>query len=135
MSTVILAAFFSRLETFTYSPTPAIAWPNIKFDPPSDGLWLEVDYFPIEGLDIAWGNDACQLSRGFFQIGVGFRSDAGILAASALSDAIIEHFPKGLLIGSVEVNKKPWTRSAITDRHDSSQSFIPVTISYRGLTK
>lgn len=135
MSTAILEAFILRLKTFSYSPQPAIKDPNIKFNPPGVGMWLEPSYFPNEPDNEPWDDDGCRMYRGFCQVMIGYRSDIGQLAPSRLADAIIAHFPKGTQLGPVGVYKKPWQRPAVKDLDKSSQNFIPVTIPYRGLAK
>jgi hypothetical protein len=106
----------------------------MQSDPPDSGMWLKSGYFPNEPIDRIWDNDACVETRGFFQILVCYRvrPDIGQLAPSALADALIDHFPKGLALGAVRVRKRPWQSPAVVE--DSSKSFIPVTVAYLGST-
>ena len=131
-TTAIIEAAFQLLETFSYLPQPPILYPGIQGEPPQTGMWLQPSVFPNEPDDIAWENDACVDTRGFFQILVYFRPGQGLIAPSELADALIAFFPKGSDLGPVRVRKRPWQSPAVTE--DGSKLFIPVTVSYKGLT-
>jgi hypothetical protein len=131
-TTEIIEAAFEKLETFVYSPQPEILYPGIKTKPPQAGMWLQPKVFPNEPGDIAWDNDACVDTRGWFQILVYFRPGQGIIDPSTLADALIDFFPKGSTLGTVRVRKRPWQDPYITQ--DSSKLYIPVTVPYKGLT-
>ena len=131
-TTEILEALFEKLESFVYSPQPDVLWPGKQEDPPEAGMWLQPGLFPNETGDIAWDNDACVDTRGFAQILVYFRPDQGQPDPSKLADALIAFFPKGSDLGPVRVRKRPWQSPMITQ--DASKLYIPVTISYKGLT-
>lgn len=131
-TTAIIEAAFQLLETFTYLPQPAILYPGIQSEPPQTGMWLQPSVFPNEPADIAWENDACVDTRGFFQVLVYFRPGQGLIDPSELADALIAFFPKGSTLGPVRVLKRPWQSPAVTE--DASKLFIPVTVPYKGLT-
>jgi hypothetical protein len=131
-TTEIIEAAFEKLETFVYAPQPGILYPGIKSSPPQSGMWLQPMVFPNEPGDIAWDNDACVDTRGFFQILIYFRPGQGVIDPSELADALIAFFPKGSDLGVVRVRKRPWQSPVITE--DSSKLYIPVTVPYRGLT-
>ncbi len=131
-TTDILEAAFLKLESFIYLPQPEIMWPGVQEDPPAEGMWLEPNLFPNEPGDIAWDNDACVDTMGFFQILVYYRPGQGQIEPSELADTLIALFPKGSDFGPVRIRKRPWQSPAIVE--DASKIFIPVTIPYRGLT-
>jgi hypothetical protein len=131
-TTDILEAAFQRLDSFSYSPQPEVLWPGIKTQPPESEIWLQPGLFPNEPDDIVWDIDACIDTRGFFQILVYFRPGQGQVEPSEIADALIAHFPKGLELGPVRVKKRPWQSPMVTE--DASKLYIPVTISYKGLT-
>jgi len=133
MITTILGAFLEHLDDFVYSPQPVILWPGLQSNPPESGMWLQSNFFPNEPIDRVWGYETCVEARGFFQVSVHFRVNPGTgqLAPSLLADAIIDHFPKGLVLGPVRVRKRAWQSPAIVQ--DASRSFIPVTIPYWGM--
>ena len=130
MSTSILTACLTQLQTLDYSPAPTILWPGLNQEPPQDGLWLEAGYFPNEPIDRTWNNDSCAEQRGFFQVLVGYRPGDGEIAPSELVDAVLDLFPKGTDLGGVVVTKQPTFSPAFADEGD--KLFIPVTINYRG---
>lgn len=130
MSTDILTACLTRLQSFSYSPAPAIMWPNVQSTPPDTGLWLEPGYFPNKPIDEAW-DAGCAETRGFFQILVGFRKGTGEIIASELADAVIAHFPKTTDLGGVLVRERPTRGPAY---NDDDKVFIPITIYYIGIT-
>jgi hypothetical protein len=131
-TTDIMRAAFDRLESFTFVPPPKILWPGIQSDPPASGIWLEPKLFPNEPSDIAWDDDGCLDTRGFFRILVYFRPGMGQVEPSEMADLLIELFPKGLELGPVRVSKRPWQSPLVTE--DASKLFIPVTVPYMGLT-
>jgi len=131
-TTDIIESVFQILDTFGFSPQPEILWPGIQSDPPQTGMWLQPSVFPNEPDDIAWDNDSCVDTRGFVQILVYFRPGQGVIQPSELADALIAKFPKGSGIGPVRVLKRPWQSPVVVE--DSSKSFIPVTVPYKGLT-
>lgn len=136
MSTAILTACLDRLLTLGLSPMPPIAWPGGSYNPPDQGMWLEVKLFPNEPVDPVWNSDGCYNAIGFFQVLVGFRPGAQaeasgrLIDASELADLVINHYSKGTFLGPVRVLKTPWQSPPVTE---SDKLFIPVTIPYRGL--
>lgn len=131
-TTDIMKAAFDKLVDFVYSPQPEIMWPGRQQDPPESGMWLQITPFPGKPINVAWGNDSCVDTRGFFRILVYFRPDQGLIAPSELADALIEFFPKGSDLGPVRVVERPGQDSMIVE--DASKLYIPVTIPYLGLT-
>lgn len=127
----IIEAAFERLTQFAFDPMPPIVWPGIASEPPNDGMWLEPELFPNEPINIAWDDESCVSTRGFFQILVHFRPGAATLEPTALADALCLHFPKGLDLGPVRVFKRAWQDAPVVESDDI---YIPITIPYRGLT-
>jgi hypothetical protein len=130
-TTDIVQAAFEKLDSFEYEPQPEILWPGKQEKPPDSGMWLEPKVFPNEPDDIAWDNDSCVDTRGWFQILVYFRPGQGVLEPGVLADALIDFFPKGSALANVRVRKRPWQSPVVTDK---DKLFIPVTIPYRELT-
>jgi hypothetical protein len=131
-TTGILRAALEKLETFVYDPQPEVMWPGIQSDPPDEDMWLRPGFFPNNDMNIAWGDDSCVDSRGFFQILVYFRPGLGTVEPTTLADALIRFFPKGLQLGPVRVRERAWQKLAVVE--DESKLFIPVRIPYLGLT-
>lgn len=135
MSTDILKAFLARLDVLGITLDLPIAWPGLPKEPPSTGMWLETRFFPNEPGDLTWDNTAQTDAIGFFQIMVCYRPGTNTgqtsqIAASEVADQIIAYFPKGLPLYVVRVRKTPWQSPAIDME---GKSFIPITISYRGI--
>ncbi len=140
MTTAIFDAAMARLSLFSYSPAPAIIYPNTQSEPPepdvadpNSAMWIEALFFPNEPIDQAWDNDGCVETRGFFRFLVGYRPDATEFFASELADALVAWFPKGLDLGDVRVRKRP-TRGAAFTEERGSRLYIPVTVYYLGHT-
>ena len=131
-TTEIMEAAFQKLESFVYSPQPEIMWPGIQETPPEAGIWLQPGFFPNEPDDIAWDDDSCVDTRGFFQILIYFRPGQGLIDPSELADALVAYFPKGSDLGPVRIRKRPWQSPSVAE--DASKLFIPVTVPYQGLT-
>lgn len=132
VTTEILEAFLARLKEYCVFPSVPVAWPGIDFNPPDTGMWLEARLFPNEPRDLAWQDDSRHEDRGFFQIRIFYRPGAGQLKPSQLADDLIAYFPKGLSLGPVCVKKRGWQSPAVTDE---DKLFIPVTISWMGITE
>jgi hypothetical protein len=131
-TTEILDACLDRLEEFDHSPPLPIAWPGIEIDPPEDGMWLDALNFPNQPRDLAWDNDSCHDTFGFFQVRVYYRPSVGQVVPSTVADLLIDHFPKGLVLGPVRVRQRPWQSPAVTL---PDKLYIPVTIRWRGITQ
>ena len=131
MSTDILTAFLTRLESFNWTPALPVMWPGVKGDPPNTGQWLEASLFPGEPTNLAWNADSASEFIGFAQIMVGYRPGTGEVLPSQIADAIIAHFPKSLELGGVRIRKAPYRSPSFVE--DGNKLFIPVTIPYRGI--
>lgn len=132
-TTDILTASLSHLETLSYSPAPEIAWPNVSFDPPSEGPWLEAMLFPNEPTNLTWDDTAVSRYLGLIQVLVCYRPDEGQQVASELADFVIAHFAKGTVLASARVQRTPWQAPAVMERKD--RIFIPVRIPYVAICK
>lgn len=132
-TTDIMLAAFDRLKAFSYDPQPEIIWPGKKTKPPEKGMWLEPIFLPNVPENMAWDNDSCVDTRGSFRILLYYRPGQGQVEPSEMADALIAHFPKGLDLGPVRVNRRPWQAPSITN-DDGGKLYIPITVSYKGLT-
>lgn len=132
MNTAILEAFIDRLESLSFSPAlPIIYVDGKKAEPPTSGMWLEVQAFPNEGSTVAWGAESPTNAKGFFQVSVGYRPNIGIIQPSSVVDSIIAHFHYAYrFVGDVGVIKKPWRTTAVIE---SDKVYIPITIPFAGL--
>jgi hypothetical protein len=132
ITTEILEACLERLRDFDYSPPIPVAWPGVDLDPPEEGVWLDALNFPNQPRDLAWGDDSCHDTFGFFQVRVFFRPGVGQVVPSTIADLLIAFFPKGLALGPVRVRQRPWQSPLVTM---PDKLYIPVTIPWRGITE
>jgi hypothetical protein len=132
-TTDVLKAFLTKVQTFANGESPSIkvAYPNVDFKPGSSSMWLEARYFPNESETVTWGNQEAHVAIGFLQVLVMYRTGVGQIAASELADKLITAFPKGTVISNVSVRRRPSQAPAV---QLDDKAFIPITISYRGLT-
>jgi hypothetical protein len=111
-------------------PTLPTALPEAEFDPPADGKYLEVGFFPNgnrwEGL--ANGERA----QGILGVLVHWPKNLGLVAAHEKADLVAAHFNKGreLFSGTtkVTVTKEPELQQPLIDGDKVS---IPVNISWQ----
>lgn len=122
----IIDAMERRAMEFAEESGLPIAMPNIKFDPPADGVWLECFVIPGEtesmSLDGAMTSDV-----GIMQISVHYPSDAGMSAARNVADALIAFFPHNMAI--TVSGEKIWLDEPTTAARAINNQ-IPVTVNY-----
>lgn len=135
MSTDILDAILQRLYAFAWSPELPIMWPAKNEEPPDTGMWLEPGFFPNEPIDEAW-DDGCLISLGFGQVLVSGRPNDPLVAPGGqlsrfyeVADALVDWFPKSMVLGPVRVRKTPWSSPHIVEGEGSRIS-VPVTIPF-----
>lgn len=123
--------FAAKVSTFAagLSPPLPVAFPGVGKDPPSDGQWLEVSWFPNETQNYGRSDDAPALSQGIGQVAVCYRPGGGIVEGLALADQVITAFPKGTVFVDVRVYRKPWVSSVVIQ---PDYVMHPVTIMWRG---
>lgn len=125
----LINAVFSRMNTLSTSRT--IAWPGVDFTPPSDGSgWLKLRIFPNEPNNLHYANDAKQQYIGFIRVSVVDPEGSGIVDGTTEAEAVQAHFPKGHVLGPVQVRAKPYISPAI---HEGGRIIIPVTVPYQGI--
>jgi hypothetical protein len=127
----IFTAFADKLAAFVASLSPEIpvAYPNVHFTPPADGVWLEMAWFPNETRNYGIADDGPAQVRGFGQVSVCSRTGSGALDALDLAGSIIEWFAKGTELGHARVETMPWASSVL---QSDDRLVVPVTIRYSG---
>lgn len=123
--------FASRVGQFAaqFSPALPTSYPGVGFEPPTDGTWLEVRWFPNETQNYGRADDAPSLMQGFGQVSVCCRPGIGIQQPLALARQVIAYFAKGTEFDVVRVDRKPWAASVL---EAANRIEIPVTIPWRG---
>lgn len=85
-----------------------IGWQAVDFEPPSEGVWLEVFFQPNSSLDNGLAYTDQEVPRGFMTIMVMGRPAKGLDEILAASEAVKAVYPKGLtLSGLVRVIRAP----------------------------
>lgn len=133
MEQEILDAFLARLALFSTSPAVPVSWPDVSFEPPDEGFWLEAAFFPGAVINLAMDDYSLNDVRGFCQVKVCYTADAGQLAPYALVQEVINWFPKGTELGPVKVNSRPSPLPVV--REDKARRFIAITIPYQGICR
>lgn len=130
MEAQIWDAFAESLATFaaTFSPPLPVSYQGVHFNPPDDGAWLELAFFPNETETRGLANDCDFIHQGFAQVAVCTRKGEGITAGLTIAGQVLEHFAKGTGVGPALLERKPWV-SAVVQMDD--KSMFPVTIPYR----
>lgn len=131
-------ALFARVATInTGSPSLPISWPegidvstDQTFEPPSDGKYLLVQYFPNAP---AWeGMASGRMDQGLLQVSVVWPKNQGLIAPMQVAQAVIDHFPLGHTMVSgetqVKVVKQPWAAQPLIDADRVS---VPITIEWK----
>jgi hypothetical protein len=106
-----------------------VAYPEAAttFVPPTDGKYLAVSYFPNRPM--ASGLSSGRVDQGLLQVTVVWPKNAGLIAPSNVAQAVIDHFPNGLVLQSgatrVKISGQAWQAAPIPDADRVS---IPITI-------
>jgi hypothetical protein len=122
---LIAAALLARCATLAVgSPALPVAYPEITFDPPTDGKYLEASLFFNRP---AWeAVDSGKQDQGLLQVTVVWPRGAGVIAPMEAAAEVLDHFPKALsLSDGVRISAQPWAASPIIE---GSETRIPVTI-------
>lgn len=122
-------AFAELVTAFAVTEALPCSYPGVGFDPPTAGLWLELQWFPNETQNYGTGDDGPALLQGFAQLSACDRPGRGLAPGAALADRVIAAFSKGTTFAGVRVYRKPWVNSVIADPERVMQ---PVTIPFRG---
>jgi hypothetical protein len=128
--TAIYEGFAALVETFAAAQGLPCAYPGVGFTPPTEGAWLELQWFPNQTQNYGIGDDGPFLRQGFGQLSACYRPGGGIVTGTRLTDQIIAAFGKGTEFAGARVYRLPWTSSIIPD---PERIMHPVTIAWRGL--
>ena len=106
-----------------------ISYPNVKFTPPNDGIWLEVRHFPNENIDDSLSSQQV-IKQGLFQVSIMGRQNTGLIAIDTAAQEVAALFPKLTELGESRVSKVPYTSSVLD--WDNGKVEQPLTIPYSG---
>lgn len=126
----ITEALFARLAALSLSPALPVAWPDVAFNPPASGLYLDVHQLRAETTGI--GISAWDEHSGILQVDVVAKAQDGVLSKTEIADAVAAHFPRNLKLtnGSirVDIDDPPAIAAPIPD---APYTRTPVSIRYR----
>ncbi|MBX9267203.1 phage tail terminator-like protein [Chromobacterium violaceum] len=123
--TTIRAAFERRLADWAKGQGLPVAWENIEFTPPADGLYLRAFLLPAEGETVNLEYGACEI--GLYQINVCAPQGKGPRQAEKLAEALQALYPAGDVLGGVRLVRQPAIGPPIPD---GVSRIVPVTIRY-----
>ena len=127
----IETALFDRVASLALSPVLPIAWPNVDYTPPADGLYMSVQLFP-NGVQRYSQTGADPKQRiGILQITVVTPLNQGPSNATLIASQIAEHFPADLIMrsGAVKVSVTDAPSIAPAIKTDASHD-VPLSIPY-----
>ncbi|MFZ5111896.1 DUF4128 domain-containing protein [Enterobacter kobei] len=127
----IAAALAARLGEWADAEDIPVAWENVPFTPPSDGLYLAVHDMPATPRTVDLGL-RCRIYSGVYQINVVVPAGTGRTDVVALADRVAELFPEGQEIEgrgfTCWIDQTPGVFRGIT----TSVSYtVPVSLNYR----
>ena len=127
----IAAALATRLGKWADAEGIPVAWENVPFTPPSDGLYLAVHDMPATPRTVDLGL-RCRIYSGVYQINVVAPAGTGRADVVTLADSVAELFPEGQEIEgrgfTCWIDQTPGVFRGIT----TSVSYtVPVSLNYR----
>ncbi|MBX9348725.1 DUF4128 domain-containing protein [Chromobacterium vaccinii] len=121
----IRSAFERRLADWAKGQALPVAWENIEFTPPADGLYLRAFLLPAEGETLNLEYGASEI--GLYQINVCAPLGKGPRQAEKLAEALQALYPAGEVLGGARLVRQPAIGPPIPD---GVSRIVPVTIRY-----
>ncbi len=133
MKTQIETALFEAVEALSAAnPTLLFQYPNLTFNQPDNGNFIEVVHTPNTTENTVLDNDDPGLNQGFLRLLVHYPKNIGTIIPQTIVDIILAWFAKGTILRnggiSVKVYRPPWSNGAVTT---DDERFIPVIIPYQ----
>lgn len=124
----VQAAFDQRLATFANAGDYPVAWPNTRFRPPRDTVWLRPQLIPQSSRPATLGLAGLDRIDGDYRIDITAPIGVGTQAAATVADAMLVQFPRGLQLveGSVVVHVASGRRDPA--RQDRRGLIVPVRV-------
>ncbi|MBN6597061.1 DUF4128 domain-containing protein [Citrobacter sp. RHB21-C05] len=127
----IASAMAARLGSWADAENIPVAWENIEFTPPTDGLYLAVHDMPATPRTLDLGLN-CRVYSGVYQINVVAPAGTGRSDAVALAHQIAALFPEGQEIQGGDFTCWITSTPAIFRGIPTVVSYsIPVSLNYR----
>ena len=133
MKTEIETALFDAVLAFQSDVYGnAISFPNVSFDQPEDGNFIEVIHAPNTTTNQVWDDGEAGFNQGFLRLLVHYPRNIGTVVPQQTVDQILNYFPKGTKLPNggitVKVYRPPWSNGAVVM---DDERFIPVIIPYQ----
>jgi|TARA_R110000822_G_scaffold50546_1_gene131899 hypothetical protein len=126
----IEGALMTRLSTLANSP--AVAYPNINFEPTLGTAYLRANMIPVDTVQVSLGTSGKDETSGILQIDVVQPAGEG---RSTLPDNIADHFKRGTVMTYNGVNIRVRSVSISSPIRDEAWYFIPVSINFQTYTE
>ena len=132
-----MATYFSDIEAaFTVkmnelSDRPAVAWPNVKFEPNAKKPYLRITIIPAETVQASLGAQGKDETNGICQITIFVPAGTG---RTDLPDVIADHFKRGTVLSYNSTSIRLRAPSIGPAVSDGAFYFVPVSIPYQTFT-
>ena len=133
-----MATYFSDIEAaFTVkmnelADRPAVAWPNVKFEPNGKKPHLRINVIPAETVQASLGSAGKDETNGICQISCFVPAGTG---KSTLPDIIADHFKRGTVLVYNGTRIRLRSPSIGVSVIDGAFYFVPVSIPYQTFTE
>jgi hypothetical protein len=125
----IEAAFTVKMNELT--DRPAVAWPNVKFEPNSKKSHLRLSIIPAETVQASLGATGKDETNGICQISIYVPAGTG---RTDLPDVIADHFKRGTVLSYNSTSIRLRAPSIGPAISDGAFYFVPVSIPYQTFT-
>ena len=133
-----MATYFSDIEAaFTVkmnglADRPAVAWPNVKFEPNGKKPYLRISVIPAETVQASLGATGKDETNGICQVSCFVPAGTG---KSDLPDIIADHFKRGTVLVYNGTRIRLRSPSIGVSVVDGAFYFVPVSIPYQTFTE
>jgi hypothetical protein len=129
-NSIIRAELETRLKAWADAQVPLIpvAFENVPFTKPSDGVFLEPLLIPLPTADREVTGTSKRFT-GLFRVNCWARSGRGMGQVEKLAQNVISLFPLLPKRGSVSIESTPYSDNSVQD--GTGWVVVPVTIKYR----
>ena len=133
-----MATYFSDIEAaFTVQMNelvdrPAVAWPNVKFEPNGKKPYLRISIIPAETVQASLGSTGKDETNGICQISCFVPAGTG---KSDLPDIIADHFKRGTVLVYNGTRIRLRSPSIGVSIINGAFYFVPVSIPYQTFTE
>lgn len=128
VETDIEAALFAKAKDIPLALP--FAWPNRKFDPPSNGTYLRIRHFPNRPERLFFDGADKHRRQGFLQVSVVAPLDQGPTPATTFAGQVAEFFPGDLKMSSNAVKVRVTAAPTVGPAFETEQSWIVAVAIY-----